>query len=67
MANITEKEAELVRADKFVKQVIKNPQHKPIKKGRGKKESFLTSHDKARKEKGRCMYFTYIGETITIL
>ncbi|TID20726.1 hypothetical protein E6O75_ATG05490 [Venturia nashicola] len=64
MANITEKEANEIRADEFVKQVIKAPETHPIRTGQ--KEWFITAQDEERKVKGE-RYFKYIGETITIL
>ncbi|TLD32379.1 HET-domain-containing protein [Venturia nashicola] len=64
MANITEKEANEIRADEFVKQVIKAPETHPIRPGQ--KEWFITAQDEERKVKGE-RYFKYLGETITIL
>jgi hypothetical protein len=63
MANITEEEADVVRSDALVKQVIKSPEPQPLEKG--KREWFLTAQDNERREKGE-PYSRYVGETITI-
>jgi hypothetical protein len=64
MANITEEEADAVRGDVVVKQVIKGPEPRPFEEG--KKEWFLTAQDLERKGNGE-PYFRYVGETITIM
>lgn len=64
MANITEADAEAVRSDSFVKQVVKAPSPLPVDEG--KKDWFLTGQDKERRGVGK-PYYRYVGEAITIM
>jgi hypothetical protein len=64
MANLTEEEAELVKSNVFVKQVVKGPKYQYLEMG--KREWFMAAQDVERKGKGQ-PYFRYVGETVTIV